>query len=533
MACLQGKRCKTIQKQKMVYSIWVYAMFFIIGWIRGLFGPSFIDIQLISNVTLKLGSWISTVNFIGYAIGCLSGGFLYDKISRNFMYAIGLLLIGIVTAGIPWCFLFVLMAAAHFCQGFSSGLVDTVGNAEMMHIWRDNKMMYFSMEFSYSIGVFLAPIVVAPFLSDVGNADSLYHNNNGSLHNVTINSYLQDVSSTSEGTSDIHFHTVSMVDNTSVNLPYRNGTDYNEGHILISRLFVPYTISAVLAILASLPFIARYFRSIVETNKNNAQTDGHDEMAEDRPSSPEEGKARRLPIHLKVVCLALIGSLMFISLCVGEGFMSFIVVYCVDAAGFSPSDGALLSAVSNVCCIAAIVVAMLASRVNTLFLLGVHICGVLAGILGLLISSLKRADIGIWITAAAVGYFRSMIFSLVFTWTNTYITPTTGKISSLYMVCTCTGSAVVPLLLGWLMEEYSDLWFCYLLLILSVCSLLLYILGLFLTKYVTTLYGKTFDRTVVYDISLTESLNKEHDRTVVYDIPMTESLNKEHKSDPL
>ncbi|OWF40000.1 sodium-dependent glucose transporter 1B-like [Mizuhopecten yessoensis] len=507
MAHSQEKRWNRFQKKKYGYSICVYAMLFIIGWIRGLFGPSFIDLQLISDVTLKLGSWISTVNFIGYALGCVTGGFLYDKINRNIFYGTGLLLIGIVTAGVPWCFVFVLMAAAHFCQGFASGMVDTVGNAEMMQMWSDKKMMYFFMEFSYSVGVFIAPLVVAPFLSDYTNDISTHQHMNSTFDNVT---YLHNISSISTVSSNIQFQSFGRaVNSTFGNETTGNVTKHTERPTMTSRLFIPYSISAVLAVLVCLPFFILHFMRYMETNDDI--TEVNDTTKEMKQSSADDRTIRVLPTKLKVVCLVLICSLMFMGISLGEGYISFIVVYCVEEIGFSPTDGALVSAVSNVCCIVAIVVAIFVSRFNTLVYLGIHIVGTSVGVTALLFSSIGQSNLGVWISSAMVGYFRSMIFSLTFTWTNNYITPTTGKVASLFMLCTCSGSAVIPLLLGWLMEEYTNLWFCFLLIIFGVCTLILYIIGMVLTRYVTTLYGKTYDRIAVHDIYLTERLNDEVD----------------------
>ncbi|XP_033762964.1 sodium-dependent glucose transporter 1-like [Pecten maximus] len=501
MACAQSSRCNGTERQKLIHSIYIYMLFLVIGWIRGLFGPSFIDLLLISDVTLKIGSWIPTLAFIGYAIGCVAGGLLYDKISRNLMYATGVLLVGILTAGIPWCFIFALMAAAHFFQGLALGVADTVGNAEMISLWRENKMMFFIIEFCYSLGVFVAPLVVAPFLSDV--ATSEYRGNDTTSHNVTFKSNLQTLSPMTTIPTNIQLVVGRGSDDNST---YGNLTQYTESHATVSRLFVPFSISAALAVLVSLPFFIKYFMGNVQNSDDNStQIDGEsNEM-----KKVEETRPRVLPTKLKVLCLLLISSMMFLGLSLCESSVSFIAVYCVDEIGFSPADGALVNAVSSACGIGAIAVAMFASRLNTLVFLGIHTVGSIVGLLGLLLSSLGQINIGIWISSAVVGYFRSMIFSLIFTWTNTYITPTTGKISSLFMMCSCSGAAVGPLLLGWLMEEYSNLWFCYLLLVFGVVLLLLYIIGMVLTKYVTTVYGKTFEKTVEEDISLRERLNKE------------------------
>lgn len=485
MACSNSKRWNRTNRQNIIHSICVYALFLILGWIRGLFGPSLVDLLLISDVSLKLGSWISTLAFIGYAIGCVAGGFLFDKVNKNLLYAAGIVLVGIVTAAIPWCFIFALMVVAHFLQGLSSGVADTVGNAELISIWRENKMMFFIIELSYSTGVFVAPLIVAPFLSDV--ATSEHHDNGTVSYNVTSQSPL--------------FITSATTANSSIS----NLTRHSESHEEVLRLFIPFSISGGLALLISLPFVIRYFMEIVQSRnrRRNSNAEGKEKNNE------EEAKIRALPTKLKVLCLMLITVMMFLGLSLGESSVSFIAVYSIEEMGFTPAEGALLNAVSSVCGIFAIIVAMLIPNLNTLVLLGIHNVGALVAFLALLFSSIAQSNIGVWVSAAFIGYFRSMIFSLTFTWTNNYITPTTGKVSSLFMMSSCSGAAVGPLFLGWLMEEYTYLWFCYLLIIFGSVQVMLYIVGMFLTKYVTSVYGKTFTNVVIEDISLTEKLNKE------------------------
>ncbi|XP_069110574.1 sodium-dependent glucose transporter 1A-like isoform X2 [Argopecten irradians] len=483
MACTQSPRWKGTDRRKIIHSMCIYMMFLILGWTSGLFGPSFVDLLLIADVSLKLGSWISALYFVGYAVGCVTGGVLYDRIDRNCLYAAGIFLVGILIAVIPCCFIFALMVLAHFLEGFSSGVVDTVGNAELINIWRENSMMFFMSELCYTVGLFLAPMVVAPFVSD----DAIHQQlrNGTELNNDTLHPILSNITIP----SNIALH--------------GNLTRQNESHAFVSRLFIPYFISAALAILISLPFVIKFVLIYVKTQQRR----GEITVASKESKEEDETKGRQLPTKLKFISLVLFNTMVFVGLLLCESSTSFIAVYTVEQMGFTPAKGALVNAVANVCGIVAILVAMFASSLNILVFLGIHTVGMLAGLVGLLFSSLAKTYIGIWFSSAVVGYFRSMIFSFIFTWTNNYITPTTGKVSSLFMMSSCTGAAVGPILLGWLMEEYTYLWFCYLLTIFGVVQLLLYIIGIVLTKYVTSVYGKTYKN--VEDISLTEKLNKE------------------------
>ncbi|XP_069110570.1 sodium-dependent glucose transporter 1A-like [Argopecten irradians] len=488
MACSQSTRWKGTDRRKIIHSICIYMMFLMLGWTSGLFGPSFVDLLLIADVSLKLGSWISALYFVGYAVGCVTGGVLYDRIDRNCLYAAGIFLVGILIAVIPWCFIFALMVFAHFLEGFSSGVIDTVGNAELINIWRENSMMFFMSELCYTVGLFLAPMVVAPFVSH----DAIHQQlrNGTELNNDTLHPILSNI---------------TVPSNMAL---YGNLTRQNESHAFVSRLFIPFFISAALAILISIPFVIKFLLRNVEMQQRR----GESNVTSKDSKEEDDTKGRQLPTKLKLISLVLFNTMIFVGLLLCESSTSFIAVYTIEQMGFSPAKGALVNAVSNVCGIVAILVAMFASSLNILVFLGIHTVGLLAGLLGLLLSSLaKTNNIGIWFSSAVVGYFRSMIFSFIFTWTNNYITPTTGKVSSLFMMSSCAGAAVGPILLGWLMEEYTYLWFCYLLTIFGVVQLLLYIIGIVLTKYVTSVYGKTYEDIGLDATSVTERLNQVED----------------------
>lgn len=101
------------------------------GWVRGIFGPSFPDLQRISNVDLERGSWIVTLFFIGYAIGSMASGVVYNKVNRKLMFGACLLVLAVMMAVTPWCFLYWAMVTAHFFQGVTQGVVDT-GNVKFI-----------------------------------------------------------------------------------------------------------------------------------------------------------------------------------------------------------------------------------------------------------------------------------------------------------------------------------------------------------------------------------------------------------------
>ncbi|XP_033745888.1 sodium-dependent glucose transporter 1A-like [Pecten maximus] len=443
-----GYPCQIMDKthrKKVYYSICIYAAFFSIGWMRGLYGPALVDILFISDVSLDLGSLVFTFNSIGYIFGCLGGKYLAGRWNRNMLYGLNTLALGILIGVTPWCYLFVLMVAVHFGQGTVTGIIDTVGNIEILSLWSNDRKMFFFLELMFVTGTFVSPFVAAPFLLDT----------DASVH--VFNDSLNEQSETQQW-------------NTTDTLSTQS-----------SHLYIPYTLTACLNICICLPFFVFSLKHYLRNIKTS-----HEVEATDTKKS--------LPSKYISCFVVICSSLLFLGMALGEGFISYLAVYCVEQLSFTTSEGAVISSISGGCSIAAVVVSLFVTSLNTLVYLGIHVVGTLSGVGFFLVCSLVRFTSGVWLLAGVIGYFRTMIFSLTLSWTNEYITQATSTIVSIYMVSTSAGCALVPILLGKLMETYTNQWFCYMFLILGTLVLLLYILGVILTKKVVMVYGKTNER---------------------------------------
>jgi MFS family permease len=53
-----------------------------VGWIIGQFGPSFLDLQIITHTRLEQGSAFMTAHSVGYLIGSLVSGILFDRFNK-------------------------------------------------------------------------------------------------------------------------------------------------------------------------------------------------------------------------------------------------------------------------------------------------------------------------------------------------------------------------------------------------------------------------------------------------------------------
>ena len=96
------------------------------GWLVGQTGPSFLDLQIITDVNLDKGSAFLTSAAIGYLLGSLVTGYLYDKMEDKVLLVfISTFGIGVATVFIPWASVFELMVFIMSVRGFLGGGLDT------------------------------------------------------------------------------------------------------------------------------------------------------------------------------------------------------------------------------------------------------------------------------------------------------------------------------------------------------------------------------------------------------------------------
>lgn len=94
---------------------------------EGQFGPTFPDILLISRTSLEKGSLFFTMGTLGYLIGSLIMGVVFDKriLDRNLLMFLATMGYGVIIAIVPWCSLFEAMAFIHVMKGAFGGGLDT------------------------------------------------------------------------------------------------------------------------------------------------------------------------------------------------------------------------------------------------------------------------------------------------------------------------------------------------------------------------------------------------------------------------
>ncbi|KAK3103868.1 hypothetical protein FSP39_022518 [Pinctada imbricata] len=168
--------------------------FFTLGLCIAIPGPTFIDLQQRIESDTTHTALIFTARSIGYLLGSLVGGFLFDYFDKQLMLTMTLFIAALATAIIPWSLTLTVLCVMFVLQGTSMGVLDTGGNVFCVRIWGKKSPPYMqAMHFAFGIGAFVAPLMSQPFLSDMpilSRSTSIPPNFNSPLDALHSNSSL-------------------------------------------------------------------------------------------------------------------------------------------------------------------------------------------------------------------------------------------------------------------------------------------------------------------------------------------------------
>ncbi|XP_033762206.1 sodium-dependent glucose transporter 1-like [Pecten maximus] len=151
-------------KENVIVSLVLCWTFVTLGWASAQFGPAFLDLQIITRTNVKKASGFLTVRSVGFLAGSILTGILFDRYSKLLLVSIFPLAGAVISAVLPWCFLYELMMAVHVCAGFYQGGIGASGNALLMYTWgREGNSFMQALHFSFAFGGIMSPLATSPF----------------------------------------------------------------------------------------------------------------------------------------------------------------------------------------------------------------------------------------------------------------------------------------------------------------------------------------------------------------------------------
>ena len=233
-----------------------------------------------------------------------------------------------------------------------------------------------------------------------------------------------------------------------------------------------FMISAVLIFTATLGYIFLYCKmSHVHAKLAKLQKAAKDSKS----TSGEDQEPDYMPTRLKGVLLVLLASLMM-SYCVMEdGFASFLMTFSLSYLKWDKETGAVITTVFwALFVLGRFSGIFLVSRFKQKTLLTTYLILITLSILGFLLAAVYMVIPLLWVFTGMLGFSMSVVFPCIFGWTSENIMQITGKISAMFLVSAGLGAMLYPLLVGYLMEFHSPMWFVFMLMITMVLTLTIY-----------------------------------------------------------
>ncbi|OWF41766.1 sodium-dependent glucose transporter 1-like [Mizuhopecten yessoensis] len=513
-------------RNKFFQTLSIFWAFSVLGWTIGQFGPSFLDLQVITGSSLREGSAFMTAHSVGYLLGSLTSGLVFDSLDKVLLVFYPVLGNAVTIAIIPWCSPYGLMVFSHWVKGLFSGGLDAVCNAETVYIWGDEGRSFMqALHFSFAMGGILAPMATAPFLVDdpdirnltmmkqlsrkqrslLGNDTFSYDTMSSALEFTTkrlnttietmtynITSFLNLSSSTSGLTflakkeqfnvtmsSLIHNTATPVWQNSTVTAPsVLNSAMTTIANALPlelpdepSQLWKACTITSIMGLTASIPFIVmRLKRTKLE-------------MASGR--TDEDKLLRILPLATKALILFNMSLLLGTYSAIEDTFAGFLTTFCVKQMKWTKAKGSFATSVYWAAFGGGRFVGIfLVKMCDPVRIITVYSTLLVLSFVGLYCTSTGQFDGGVWVCAFLGGFALSVIFPTIFTWTEAELLPVTGKIASIFLIASSSGTMVNPIVLGYLMDSLTPMWFCYLLLGESIAMYILFLSALNISRIV-------------------------------------------------
>ncbi|CAL1530089.1 unnamed protein product, partial [Lymnaea stagnalis] len=429
-----------LYRKKVFFSLWLAVSLFSLGVTIGQMGPTFLDLQIITNTNVEEASAFFTGTSIGYLTGSIISGAIYNKVNKPLLEFTTLLLLGVFTTATPHCSNYPLMIILRTAVGTCCGCVDTSNIAEHMRIWgNEGQALMQLLHFALALGGVISPLYSEPFLAEK------------SLENDTTTAILNET---------LSLNYTNMSENT---LPQTTNVHW------------AFLITGIWTLLSSIPFLVFWIQGAINKKKNESKKEN------------KKITQRDLPKPVLILVLLTLCFMYVLYCCVEDTFASFLMTFLVKEYDYvTKSKGAHVTALYWASFATSRFLMIFISKfITAVHLLFICCTLMLISFLGFFSSAIFAVSNpavidGLIFFSVMAGLSMSAVFPSGFSWTEAELLKVTGRVSSCILVSASIGTMVNPLMLGYLMTEFSNIWFCYLLLgeTIALCCVFLFLWSL-------------------------------------------------------
>jgi MFS transporter, FHS family, Na+ dependent glucose transporter 1 len=139
-----------------------YAAFVVLGLAAAVTGPTLPGLAEHVRSTIGQISYLFVLRSLGYLIGSLLAGRLYDRVKGHPLIILVICIVSAVMAAVPVIPALWLLAAALAFLGVAEGILDVGGNTLLVWVHREKMGPYMNgLHFFFGLGAFFSPMIVA------------------------------------------------------------------------------------------------------------------------------------------------------------------------------------------------------------------------------------------------------------------------------------------------------------------------------------------------------------------------------------
>ncbi|KAM4043304.1 sodium-dependent glucose transporter 1 isoform 1-T1 [Anomaloglossus baeobatrachus] len=370
------------------------AAFLGLGMAISVLGPTFPD--LAANVESTVGniSYIFVGRSLGYLVGSVLGGVLFDHINQHLLLGLSMLSTCTGLFVLPWCKKAIFLTGVMSIVGISMGFLDTGGNVVILNTWGDEAGPHVqALHFSFALGALLAPIL-AKIIPEILPLDQLRHK---------------------------QFLPLKGINQTSQEL---------SGFFDIKKSMLSYIVIATYILLVSLFLFILYSKT--QSNQSAIKT--------------TEEKVRTAKYHNVLIFLLVLFFFSYVGAEVAYG--SYIFTYAITTVGMDHDKAAGLNSIfwGVFAAVRGLAICFATCLYpGTMLLLSVIGCAVSS----LFLLLFHTHHIVLWVGSALYGASMATTFPSGFSWAQQYTT-IGGKSASLFVVGAALGEMAIPASVGYL-----------------------------------------------------------------------------------
>jgi FHS family Na+ dependent glucose MFS transporter 1 len=139
-----------------------FSSYIALGMVMAVIGPTLPGLAEQTQVDLSRISYLFTTNFLGYMLGALFIGRLFDSIKGHRLIIVSLVTMAGVMAAVPFISCHRLLTGLFLLLGLANGTLDVGCNALTVRTHRQNVGPFLNgLHFFFGLGQFLSPFIIA------------------------------------------------------------------------------------------------------------------------------------------------------------------------------------------------------------------------------------------------------------------------------------------------------------------------------------------------------------------------------------